>query len=322
MSAEIESKKPKLSKSQSKTLSDIIDQMGNVTGGWEMPWHRLGKNGNPSNIFSGKPYRGFNRLALMFKQSEKGHTTSNWGTMRQWNSRRSKVLAGEKAVTLFYPVFRRDKKGKEQIAYFRAFWVFNGNQVSNYNPDHPDLFGDASSDNEVVLPSIDELIQKHSISITFEGDVACCNFTQDKIFMPPRVTFIGSTTTTAEEAFYSTLLHEMVHWTGHDSRLARTRHQQWGDEVYAFEELIAEIGAAFICCDYNITNEPRKDHAKYLKDWLSCLNQDQSQLWKAASQAQKAVDFLTGHHEDEPPHDNERPPAFALEMQPSQSELF
>lgn len=123
MSAEIESKKPKLSKSQSKTLSDIIDQMGNVTGGWEMPWHRLGKNGNPSNIFSGKPYRGFNRLALMFKQSEKGHTTSNWGTMRQWNSRRSKVLAGEKAVTLFYPVFRRDKKGKEQIAYFRAFWV-------------------------------------------------------------------------------------------------------------------------------------------------------------------------------------------------------
>ncbi|WP_188093543.1 ArdC family protein [Marinobacter salinexigens] len=322
MSTTTESNSPKLSRPQEKLLSNIIHQMESVTGDWEMPWHNLGKSGTPQNIYSAKNYRGFNKLVLMLKQSEMGYTTPNWGTLRQWNSRRSKVLAGEKAVTLFYPVFRYDKRGNEHLAYFRPFWVFNGNQVSNYNPDHPDLFDGMGLNNDFVLPSVDELIRARKISLSFGGMSAYYNFVQDRISIPAKKKFVGSSTSTANEAFHATLLHEMVHWTGHKSRLNRPHHQHWGDDVYAFEELIAEIGAAFICCDYNITNAPREDHAKYLKSWLRSLNEDMSLLWTAASQAQKAVDYLIGQKEKAPEHDHEEPTDFALEMQPTQSDLF
>lgn len=322
MHHEANNKKPRLTKGQDKVLSHIIGQMATTNGEWEMPWHRLGRHGNPTNTANSKAYRGFNRLALMLKQIEKSYTNSVWGTLRQWNSRRSKVLAGEKAVTLFYPVFRKGVQGEEHLAYFRPFWVFNGNQVSNFNPDHPDLFEGIDSGNDNTLPSVEDLIEKHKIAISFGGDAACYYFLKDCIAMPKKRHFKGSATCDAEEAFYGTLLHEMIHWTGHGARLNRPHHQQWGDDVYAFEELIAEIGAAFICCDYGITNEPREDHAKYLNSWLGRLDKDKSQLWKAASKAQKAVDFLVGYKDEDPLHDHEKPPAFALDMPPTQAELF
>lgn len=322
MSQTTNDKPPRLTKGQDEVLSNVIDQMATTDDRWEMPWHKLGKQGNPTNVASGKVYRGFNKLALMLKQAEKSYSNSVWGTLRQWNSRRSKVLAGEKAVTLFYPFFRKDLKGDEHLAYFRPFWVFNGNQVSNFNPDHPDLFEGLDAGNEITLPAIHELIEEQRMAISFGGDGAYYNFLTDLVAMPKRARFKGSTSSTADEALYGTLLHEMIHWTGHETRINRPHHQEWGDEVYAFEELIAEIGAAFICCDYGITNQPREDHAKYLNSWLTALGKDKSQLWRAASKAQKAVDFLIGQKDEEPSHDYEKPPAFALETPPTQSELF
>lgn len=312
--------KTRLTKAQDGVLTDIIEQMENTDDGWQMPWHNAGIGGSPTNLANGKPYRGFNRLVLMLQQSKHRYTTSTWGTFYQWRKGRSHVRARQKATTLFYPIMRRDKEGKEHVAYFRPFWVFNGDQVTNFNPDYPDLFADDGPD--IDRPTIEQIIERHQVKLAFEGNSAFYRPSNDSITMPPRSSFFGSKTSTADEAFYSTLLHEMVHWTGHSSRLDRARHNAFGDEVYAFEELIAELGAAFLCSEYEITNAPRLDHAQYLNNWLKVLNDDKSQLWQAASKAQLAVDLITGCIEAELPHDHREPPAFALEIQPTQADFF
>ena len=116
--------------------------------------------------------------------------------------------------------------------------------------------------------------------------------------MPPRDAFIGTATSTATEAYYSTALHELAHWTGHDSRLARdfSRSKRFGDQAYAGEELIAELGAAFLCTRLGITNTPRVDHAQYVAHWLEVMKGDSRAVIRAASDAQKAADFILGAH--------------------------
>ena len=107
--------------------------------------------------------------------------------------------------------------------------------------------------------------------------------------MPPFVAFKDA------EAYCSTLAHEVTHWTKHHSRLAREfGRKQFGDEGYAREELVAEIGAAFLCCDLGITPHPREDHASYLDHWLKVLKEDKRAIFQAAAHAQKAVDYLHG----------------------------
>jgi antirestriction protein ArdC len=97
------------------------------------------------------------------------------------------------------------------------------------------------------------------------------------------------------ESYYSTLAHEMTHWTKHASRLDREfGRSKFGNDAYAREELVAEIGAAFLSCDLGITPEPREDHASYLDHWLKVLKEDKRAIFQAAAHAQRAVDFLHG----------------------------
>ena len=111
----------------------------------------------------------------------------------------------------------------------------------------------------------------------------------DYVQMPPFVSFADA------ESYCSTLAHEMTHWTKHPSRLDRDfGRKKFGDEGYAREELVAEIGAAFLCCDLGITPEPRDDHAAYLDHWLKVLKDDKRAIFQAAAHAQRAVDFLHG----------------------------
>jgi antirestriction protein ArdC len=107
--------------------------------------------------------------------------------------------------------------------------------------------------------------------------------------MPPFESFHG------RESYAATLAHEGIHWTKHESRLARDfGRKQWGDENYAREELVAEIGSAFLCADLGITPELREDHASYMAHWLEVLKNDKRFIFTAASHAQRAVDFLNG----------------------------
>ena len=112
--------------------------------------------------------------------------------------------------------------------------------------------------------------------------------------MPERECFLGTDTSTPTEAYYGTLLHELTHWTGHKKRCEREFGKRFGDEAYAMEELVAELGSAFLCADIRISPQPRPDHAAYVDHWLKVLKADKKAIFTAASQASKAADFLAG----------------------------
>ena len=116
----------------------------------------------------------------------------------------------------------------------------------------------------------------------------------DYIQLPDRERFVGTDTSTPEEAYYSTGLHELTHWSGAPSRLDRDKCKRHGDGAYAFEELVAELGAAFLCADLEVSNEPRPDHAQYLAHWLDILKADKKAIFRAAADAQRAAHFLHG----------------------------
>ena len=124
------------------------------------------------------------------------------------------------------------------------------------------------------------------------GSRACYVPRTDNIHLPPRDMFFGTATSTAAEAYASTKLHELTHWTSAEARCNRQLGKRFGDDAYAMEELIAELGAAFLCADLGITDTPRADHAQYLDNWLRVLKADKKAIFTAASKASQAADFL------------------------------
>jgi antirestriction protein ArdC len=118
----------------------------------------------------------------------------------------------------------------------------------------------------------------------------------DLIEMPDRERFIATSTSNATEAYYATQFHELTHWTGHPSRLNRDLSDRFGDHAYAMEELVAELGAAFLCADLGVTNVPRPDHAAYVASWLEVLQNDTRAIFAAAARAHAATDFLAERH--------------------------
>jgi antirestriction protein ArdC len=111
----------------------------------------------------------------------------------------------------------------------------------------------------------------------------------DHVQMPQFETFRDA------ESYYATLAHELTHWTKHRTRLDRDfGRKKWGDEGYAIEELVAELGAAFLCADLGLAAEPRADHASYIANWLKVLKDDKRAIFTAASHAQRAADYLNG----------------------------
>ncbi|MBL8235626.1 MAG: hypothetical protein JNL98_44460, partial [Bryobacterales bacterium] len=119
--------------------------------------------------------------------------------------------------------------------------------------------------------------------------------TGDYIALPPKAEFYGSRTSRPAESYYSTAWHELTHWTGHKARLDRldtTLKGRFGSESYAMEELVAELGAAFLCVDLGVTVDPRLDHAAYIQSWLKVLKDDKKAVFTAASNASAAAGYL------------------------------
>jgi len=114
----------------------------------------------------------------------------------------------------------------------------------------------------------------------------------DEVYIPDDWRFFDTPTSSRQEAFYSTIFHELTHATGHKSRLDRDMSGRFGDAGYAYEELVAELGAAFCCARLGITNEPRLDHAQYIKSWHRALKNEKRFIFKASAEAQKATDWL------------------------------
>ncbi len=277
--------------------NQIIAAIESGTGDVQMPWHRAGGSiERPVNVESKRAYRGVNTVALWASAHCQQFDHGLWGTYRQWQERGAQVRKGEKSSVI---IFYRDLEPSDQdnasnddrgsrAFIARASRVFNVAQVDGFTIEAPVANVDR------VEPSIaaEALIASTHAKISIGGDRAFYNRTSDMITMPDRARFIGTKSSTPTEAWYSTLLHELTHWSGAEHRMERTFGERFGDDAYAMEEMVAELGAAFLCGDLGITLEPRPDHADYIGHWLRILKADRKAIFTAASAANKASEFL------------------------------
>ena len=142
------------------------------------------------------------------------------------------------------------------------------------------------------MPELEVFIEATKATISHGGVRARYRPDLDCIEMPDRHRFKDSATSTATENYYAVLLHELTHWSGAEHRLKREFGKRFGNRAYAFEELVAELGAAFLCSRLRIGNEPRPDHASYVSSWLKILGNDRKAIFTAANRAQQAVEYL------------------------------
>jgi len=276
--------------------NQIVTAIEAGAGEFRLPWHR--KAGNimrPVNIASKKAYRGVNILALWAAADASGYESGIWGTYKQWTEAGAQVRKGEKAsYVVFYKeiTVAADEDSEDDTGtrlFARATPVFAAEQVDGFAP--PAL--------PEPPPTVIETIERAEAFVAATGAIihhggsrAFYRPSTDDIHLPPREAFIGTPTSTAAEAYYSTKLHELTHWSGIESRCNRQFGKRFGDDAYAIEELVAELGAAFLCADLGITDAPRADHAQYLDSWLRVLKADKKAVFTAASKASQAVDFL------------------------------
>jgi len=253
-----------------------------------MPWHGGGPAaGKPTNALTGAAYQGINVLALWAEACVRGYGSEHWATYRQWTTLGAQVRRGERASTIvFYKKLEPSQPEDDEDASWRlvarASSVFNAEQVDGWELEAP---------TQVSLV-VERAVAQIGAEIREGGSVACYVPSEDYIRMPATAKFIGTPTSTATESYYSTLLHELTHWTGAPHRLDRAFGKRFGDQAYAMEELVAELGAAFLCADFSISNEPRPDHAAYLSGWLSILDENKRAIFGAARLASEAATYL------------------------------
>lgn len=246
----------------------------------------------PVNAVTGKAYRGVNILALWVASVRSGFTPARWGTLRQWNELGGRVRKGEKAtVVAFWKTYETegaaaadgDGAGEERERRFvaRGYAVFNAEQVEGSGEEPPLASVPAES-----IAEADEFARMLGADIRPGGEMACYQLAGDYIQMPHRDHFRDGT------GYFATLAHELTHWTGAGSRLARDLTGRFGSGAYAMEELVAELGAAFLCATLGVSPEPRADHARYVASWLEVLRNDTRAVFTAAAKAQQAADWM------------------------------
>lgn len=278
--------------------TQVLQQMQTAGTGWIKPFAGNGQGGQPVNIVSKRAYRGINTLLLFWTPFGSRH----WGTYKQWSDKGCQVRKGQKATRIVFWQFIEKTQADgtiKTIPFLKTYSVFNREQVDGEWASTLDAPLPKQSEVELVAAA-DAWIAGTGAKVNHTSDGrACYSTVSDSITMPHRELFSATPTSTATEAYYSTHAHELVHWTGHKSRLDRNLANAFGSEAYAFEELVAELGAAILCIQLGISTEPRADHAQYLNSWIKVLKGDKRAFMKAAGLAAKAVDFLLPQAQDE-----------------------
>ncbi len=248
----------------------------------------------PLNLATGKPYTGMNTLILWGAALSRGYQSPSWLTYKQATEKGGQVRKGEHGTraVFFKPYESRDTDpdtGEETTTdrlIMKSFTVFNLDQIDGITA--PAMEARPAFE---VMADAERLLQRTPAPIREGGPSACYIPSRDEIHMPARETFVNP------EAFYSVAYHEATHATGHQSRLARQFSTRFGDEAYAMEELVAELGAAFLCAEVGILPQTRADHAHYLAHWVRVLRSDRKAIFTAAAAASKAAAFIKGHTE-------------------------
>lgn len=276
----------------------IVDLIEAGAPDFVMPWHVPRSIGRPANALTARAYRGINVVALWAEGLRCAYRSGVWATYRQWAGAGAQVRAGSHGtpIVFYKPTTKQtatttadedEPQSKRRRLILRTSIVFNEDQVDGWRfPGAPPC----SIDPHVRA---DAHVRATQAKVLHGGNIAAYDRGRDQILMPPQEAFRGTQTSTASEAYYATLLHELVHWTGAPTRLDRT-FGQFGDDAYAFEELVAELGSAFLCADLGVTNVPRPDHAAYIASWLKALHDDARSLFRAAALAEQAIAFSSG----------------------------
>ena len=279
--------------------ASIIAAIENMEQGeaYEMPWMN-GEMEFPRNAAKGHFYRGINVLILWIEQVSRKLENPYWATYKQWTEMGAQVRKGEKSTTIcFYNQYEKESESGEEgrkVWYMKAHRVFHVSQVEGWEApakQEKSVF-ESLADAEAKIAATGAVIQHGHVTAFYRpaGDI---------IGMPAPEHFVATKYSTAQENYYSTLLHELTHWTGAKHRLQREMGKRFGDHQYAFEELVAELGAAFACTAMGIVAAPRQDHAHYMVSWLKALKSDKKFIFTAASHAQKAVDYILRFSEPE-----------------------
>ena len=256
-------------------------EQGLIEGKWTKPWVTL----RHKNVVTNKVYDGRNAINLMLS----GQECPYWGTFLQWKTAGYVIPEGTRAGGFVYgkpaPI-TKEKDGEEYVAFVhsKAYVVFNGTQV--VDKEGKSFTWEAQ---KVVpkLPEVEAYFDRHPVKVHHTRPYAAYDTSRDEIFMPPINLFDDNI------AYYATLAHEFIHWTGHKSRLYRNELYNYHEtKSRAFEELVAEFGAAMLGANLEMAVEPRPDHLEYLASWLKAIKEDKTVLQRTIAAASKAVSYI------------------------------
>ena len=263
----------------------LIDAMESDPGSWTQPW----RGTLPANGVTGRRYSGSNILLLGLTAGERGYESSRWATFKQWKDAGCSVRKGERSsVVVFYKSLRvpdetsDDPDATKSIPLLRYSSVFAAEQVEGEHAARlcaPAETFDADERAERFFAEV-------GADVRNGGDSAHYSKTTDAITLPPRSAFESAA------GYYSVVAHEHVHWTGGPTRLDRIAHKRFGDDEYAREELVAELGSVFVMSRLGVAHEPDQRQAAYLAHWNAHLRSKPRDLWSVVGDASAALELL------------------------------
>lgn len=301
-------KKEKRQDVYSRITERIIAELENGVRPWVKPWnaeHAAGRITRPLR-HNGTPYQGINILSLWMDATLKGFAAPLWMTYRQAQELGAHVRKGEHGSLVVYAnsITKKDtdtdtgEETQQQIYFLKGYTVFNVQQIEGL-PARYYALAEKPSDPVPRIEHAEDFFSRTGANITHGGDRAFYRPSTDTIHMPPFEAFRDA------ESYFATLGHETCHWTMHRSRLDRDFSKEYGSkrfgsQAYAIEELVAELGSAFLCADLGLALESREDHAAYIASWIEVLKNHKHAIFTAASHAQRAADFINrlASHED------------------------
>lgn len=280
-----------------RVTSHIIAELERGIRPWLKPWNAENAAGRITRPLrqNGQPYQGVNILMLWASAEMQGFSCPFWLTFQQAKELGGHVRKGQHGSPVVYASTFKKKEQTEdgneteaEIPFLKEYTVFNAEQCEGL-PGHFFTLAEPPREKIERIEHAETFFRNTQADIRSGGNRAYYTIEGDYVQMPPLEAFRDA------ESHAATLAHEMTHWTRHATRLNREfGRKRWGDEGYAMEELVAELGSAFLCADLHITPEIREDHAAYIGHWLTVLKDDKRAIFSAASHASKAAEYLHG----------------------------
>jgi len=275
---------------QSKIVGDFVKKLEAGLPPWDSPYLNTFKNARRHN---GELYRGINSMVLLFMAMEMKYSSAHWLTYKQAKALGGQVRKGEKSTPVFfYKHVQRDDAthpqanadGQVDFKFLRVSYAFNADQINgldkNFYPQSMDV------DNQSARDILSKLMQVPANIKTITHTPSAYNFKHDvvEITEPEMMK--------SEYRFSSTLAHELLHWSGGKGRLDRGFHAKMTKDEYAMEELIVTVGTCLLCASFGVNPDHMDNHASYLAHYVKMLKAKPSILFKAAAEAQRAIDYL------------------------------